>query len=183
MDDPEKYDIMYLESKIYNRHYSRVTFYNLWICVANSLDKSDKILDLGCGAGHLAHILYDMGFKNYTGIDFSGVAIKMAKIKVPTFIFLNDDISCIDYSDYTDFRFVSTETFEHLKDDIDLLKKLPKNNIVFSVPNFTAKLHYRTYKDEEFIKEYYKSVLNINNITPITLKKGRIMFVVEANIF
>jgi len=182
MNDSQKYDERYRVSRIYREHYSKVFYYKVWNCVVDGLVKDDKILELGCGTGQLAQLLYDKGFTNYIGIDFSRVAIEIAKARVPSFTFINDDLNNIDYSNYADFKFVSTETFEHLKNDIELIKKFPKSSIVFSVPNRMAKLHYRKYPSEAFIRDRYKSILNVNNVTALRLGGGKIIFVVEANI-
>lgn len=42
--------------------------------------KSDKILDLGCGAGRTTLPLYEQGFQKIVGIDLSKTAIKNAKM-------------------------------------------------------------------------------------------------------
>jgi trans-aconitate methyltransferase len=183
MSESEKYDKKYTITRVYKKHYSRIIYYKVWNYIANHLTQDDKVLDLGCGPGHLAHILYDRGFKNYVGIDFSKVAISMARTRVPSFIFINDDLNNINYSDYINFKFISTECFEHLEDDIKIIRKLPKNDIIFSVPSYMAQLHYRVYKNESFIREYYKSVLNVNNITSFKLNSVRTIFVVEASIY
>ena len=182
MCESEKYDERYTISITYKKHYSRIVYYKVWSYIADHLTKSDKILDLGCGPGHLAQMLHDRGFKNYVGIDFSNVAIQMAKSKVPSFTFICADLNYIDFSVYDDFKFVSTECFEHLKSDIQLIERLPKNNIIFSVPRSKAKFHYRTYKTEAFIRDYYKEVLNISCVTRIKITTTKALFIVEATI-
>jgi len=182
MDESEKYDKRFDGSKIYNKHYSEVFYYRVWRYVANSLLSSDKILELGCGPGQLANLLYDRGIRNYIGIDFSKVAIRMARARVPLFTFILADLNKIDYSKYTGFKFVSTETFEHLENDIAVIRKFPKNDIIFSVPSYRSKYHRRRYLDEEFIRSYYKDVLNITNVTRSKLGRVKSIFIVEAKI-
>ena len=88
--EKEAYDEIYLNSKIYNKHYTDIRYFLVWEYVMKilSVDKSSKILDLGCGPGHLAEMLHDKEFKSYTGIDFSKVAIEQARIKTPSYIYL-----------------------------------------------------------------------------------------------
>ena len=136
----------------------------------DNLNTNDKILDLGCGPSHFDHMLSDNGFKEYVGIDFSSVAIKMSKEKT-SFTYIESNLNYIDYIKYNDYVIVSTETFEHIEDDISLIKKLPKNRILFSVPNFMSENHYRTYDSEEQIIDYYKNIIDIDNIKEFKVSK------------
>ena len=47
---------------------------------------------------------------------------------------------------------------------LELIKKFPKTELIFSIPNFMAAGHYRVYPNTFFIKEYYKDVLDIHDI-------------------
>jgi trans-aconitate methyltransferase len=131
-------------------------------------------------------MLYDKGIKTVVGIDFSEVGIKMAKEKVPSYTFITADLRNIDYNKYVDYTFVSTETFEHLENDIELIKKLPKNHMIFSVPNYMCADHYRTYNNEDFIIKYYENILKIENIKSFSMgflnDTESIIYVVECNI-
>lgn len=181
--DKEAYDECYTTSEKYKQHYKDVIYFNVWNYVMSNLQKIDKIVDLGCGPGHMLHMLYDNGFKTCVGIDFSKVGIEMAKLKVPSYIFIEADLRNIDYSIYKDFKFISIETFEHLENDIELIKKLPQNHIIiFSVPNYRCIDHYRIYPDVNFIQTYYKDVLNIISIKPFWVGGKSIIYVVEASI-
>jgi trans-aconitate methyltransferase len=180
--DKEAYNQTYLTSMEYKGHYKYSSFFTMWNCVMGKLSKESKLLDLGCGPGPVANMLYDCGFKDYIGIDFSNVAISMAKAKVPSFTFIEADLNSVDFTKYADYNFISTEVFEHLDNDIDLIKKLPKNYIVFSVPNYLCVDHHRVYDGENFIKEYYKDVLNVINVEEIVVSVTNKMFVVEADI-
>ena len=176
------YNEMYLESVIYRKHYSDTVYFPVWKYIVDKLFPDDKILELGCGPGQMAKLLYDKGIRQYTGIDFSSVAIKMAIGNVPSFTFIQANLNDVDFKEYSDYRIISTETFEHLADDTELLKKLPKRRIIFSVPNFMCANHYRTYNSTDHIKEYYKYVLRISDIKPFPIGGNRIIFVIDAQI-
>lgn len=169
----ESYDKKYDESLIYKNHYLDLVYYPIWEYIMDNLNIDDKILDLGCGPSHLGHMLSDNDFKEYVGIDFSSVAIKMAKEKT-YYTYIESDLNHIDYTKYNDYVIVSTETFEHIEDDIGLIKKLPKNKIIFSVPNFMSKNHYRTYDSEEQIRNYYKNIIDVDNIKEFKFNKSYI---------
>lgn len=176
------YDEMYQDSIMYKKHYKDTFYYPVWDYIAGRLLPGRKVLDLGCGPGQLAHLLHDRGFRKYEGIDFSKVAIAMAKKRVPGFTFTEADLFEVDFSGYQDHQIISTETFEHLTSDVELLKRLPKGRIIFSVPNFMCSTHYRTYNNADQIKNYYKNVLDISDIKPFSIGSNRIIFVVEAEI-
>jgi len=183
MIDPfskEAYDECYLTSEKYKQHYKDVIYFEVWNCVLNKFKKTDKILELGCGPGHLANMFHDNGYETYIGIDFSKVAIEQAKIRAPKYIFIEADLQSVDYNQYNDFYFISIETFEHLEDDNNVIKKLPKNKIVFSVPNYMCVDHHRTYNDENFIEQYYENILKIYSIESFNVGGPNIIYVIDA---
>lgn len=51
------------------------------------IDKDARILDYGCGYGRVSNILYEHGYKNITGIDFSESMIAKARNLYPDFNF------------------------------------------------------------------------------------------------
>lgn len=46
-----------------------------------NLNNDVRILDLGCGTGLVGEQLYNMGYKNIDGIDFSDELLKVAESK------------------------------------------------------------------------------------------------------
>jgi trans-aconitate methyltransferase len=177
--EKEAYDIKYSQSTVYKQHYKDVVYYPIWKYVMSKLNKRDKVLDLGCGPGHLGHMLKDNRFKSYTGIDFSNVAIDMAKSLPVDMDLICSDLMKIDYSNYNSHVLTSCETFEHLESDLQLIKMLPKSKIVFSVPDFMSKNHYRIYTDENFIYKYYEDLIKIKSIKKFPVGHGHI-YVVEG---
>ena len=178
------YDNHYKNSLEYKKHYSELgALCDVWTHVASFIDPEDFVIDLGCGAGHLANVLFDKGVQDYIGIDFSEEAIKLVNSLNLSFIFLKDDIMSFSYKDFSSCKFVSTETFEHLKDDLALIKLLPRDaDLFFSVPNYTYFNHYRVYPSSKFISNYYKNHLKIHSIKEFLVKKDAKIFVVNARI-
>jgi EEF1A lysine methyltransferase 2 len=60
--------------------------------MSQNFPKSSSILDIGCGNGHLAKRLSELGFSNVTGIDYSDSAIDLAKRICPLVSFFQLDI-------------------------------------------------------------------------------------------
>ena len=175
----EYYDKKYQESEEYAKHYSKSVYYFMWRKVMSHLSINDDIVDLGCGAGHFGAMLNDYGFTNYTGIDFSSEAIGQAKDKVPSFKWVCDDLFNVKFAKGS--TFVATETFEHIE-DLKLIFKMPQAKIVFSVPNFDAPNHLRTYTSEEQIKAYYKDFIHIEQVDEIVINPKASIFVVKGQI-
>jgi trans-aconitate methyltransferase len=176
----EAYDATYTASKEYKKHYKDIKYYPIYKYVAENIN-SDGVVDLGCGAGHLAHMLYDNGLEYYIGIDFSSVAIEMARKRVPEFKFIKEDLMNLVYTD-DQVTIIATEVFEHLENDRQLIRNMPKCKIIFSVPNFKGKNHYRTYDSESAIKKYYKGLIDIQSIKAFDMGKGNIIFTVIGKV-
>jgi len=128
-------------------------------------DKTCSIIDLGCGAGNMAEILYDNGYKNYIGIDISESMLKTAKKYVPhcaeKFI-LKDLIDETTWELYKDKNvFISTEVLEHIRKDVLVLRSIPSGKLVIiSVPNFSHPNHVRFFTSKRKIIDRYGFVLN-----------------------
>lgn len=134
--------------------------------------RTATILDLGCGSGGLAGTAQKLGYKNYTGVDFSIRAIKEARKKFPDYDFILRDITVPRvqrlYQKYNNF--VCLETLEHIKDDFAVIRMLKKGcRFIFSVPSFDSKFHVRYFPAPEDVIERYKKVLKFNFRNEITL--------------
>ncbi len=81
MKNKEYYNKIYSKSEKYKAGYKDIIYYPVYKKILQYLNYSDQILELGCGSGHLAHLLKDKGFNNYTGLDFSDIAIDHARLR------------------------------------------------------------------------------------------------------
>ena len=180
MFSSESYDQIFATEPEYTGHYSRSSYLPIWKLVAAKIDKDSYILDLGCGPGQFAAYLYDQGFTNYTGIDFSHVAIERAQSINPAFTFICADLSQLRFSRHRPDIIFAIETFEHIADDRALIRRLPPARLIFTVPNYPAPNHYRTYRDESFIRDYYRDVLTIESIERYHCKRSDYIFIVDS---
>lgn len=100
--------------------------------------KNKKILDLGCGNGHLIKILKERGYDVY-GIDNSNKKLDLARNKCPGRIFKCDLESLKLPKEVKEKRFdiiLSTEVIEHLYDPsklIEVSKKVLKEDGEFII--------------------------------------------------
>lgn len=102
-----------------------------------------KVLDAGCGEGHLISKMYNKNSDNlYYGIDITEVALQKAKERCPYAKFEKRELSNIDsYRDFFDVV-VCTEVLEHVYEYnivIEELKKVLKDNgyLIITFPNET----------------------------------------------
>ena len=63
------------------------------------INKTMKILDVGCGYGRTLRELYDRGYKNLIGIDFSSKMIERASSLNPNILFELTDGKRLDFED------------------------------------------------------------------------------------
>lgn len=54
--------------------------------------KDETIVDIGCGTGRFAKLLYDKGYRKYLGIDFSKGMLEEAKRYNPSFTFIEGNV-------------------------------------------------------------------------------------------
>lgn len=170
--DKTYYDELFERQKFYNDHYSNVHYYVQWVQVEMILRafKDRPILEIGCGTGQLAHMLEDLGYTNYSGFDFSEVAIKKAKERTNLPVFVGDALDPKTFErDYD--AVVCLEVLEHLVNDHQVLENIKKGTLVIlSVPNFDDKSHVRWFRSYYQVRSrFYKhvdirSIRLINNI-------------------
>lgn len=113
-----------------------------------------SVLDIGCGPGALAKFI-----PNYSGFDFSEVAVKLAN-HPRVWVGSAYDKSNFNGADY----YVCTEVLEHL-DDFKVISNIPSGQkVIFSVPSFDDESHIRTF-NEAIIKIRYGSLFDFKRIT------------------
>ena len=163
-------------NKIYSKPYPVEKYNEVYKIVCTFLEKfSNKdslIMDIGCGAGGLAALIKDNGYKNYYGFDYSQNAINQSKKRIPEWedrFFIHD---CYKLSKL-DINFeigIATEVLEHLE-DLKILNQLkPSQLFIGSVPNYWAanNAHLRIYPSKFFILYALKN--NQSRLAPSNLQ-------------
>jgi len=164
----------------YKKHWKETPWNAVWQYIVDYLKKEGKtkILDLGCGPGQAAGCLYEGGIKFYTGIDFSEVAINIAKQNFiknykesKNYKFICKDLLKYDFNQEQYDAVISTEFLEHIKEDIFVLNKIRKNTLtIITLPNCDSEGHVRYFpqKNEDDakieIKNRYSKHFNILKI-------------------
>lgn len=119
-----------------------------------------KILDVGCGVGAYAKLLKDSGLNvEYTGIDYSENAIKIAKNQWGF-----GNFKCLDYRQL-DNQFLGEFDLVHLGAFLDvlpngnealefILKQLPRNVLISRIEITKNPSHFTVYDAYDTIKTY-----------------------------
>jgi len=165
----EWYDAIYDDSIKNGDSYA-----NHWVGMPNRLVTwypalllaSGPIFEIGCGPGHLADMCVAYGKTYVKGIDYSSVAIKMAKKILPGRFQVADALACKCLLDELDYEtVVILEVLEHVFDDLAVISGIPVGKeVVASVPNFHTEGHARWFANTQQVKKRYSRLLDIDCI-------------------
>lgn len=171
------YDRLYSDGgwqKQYHKHYSESYYYSGWKLILSLLSNNSnlRILEIGCGNGQFANMLFDNGITNYKGFDFSPIAVRMAKKNNQKYSenFVVDNAYTSELYNYNYNNVVILEVLEHIERDFLVLDRINKNTtIIFSVPNFNSESHVRWFNSKDDIEKRYGDIINIKEIHEIRL--------------
>ncbi len=154
------YDRTFEQNPAAQGHYTRSAYYMIWTVIIDRLRREapSRILEIGCGAGQLAHALHDAGVVgDYCGFDFSSARVAHARRINPGLRFEIADAFSTDL--YTQFSYdavVCTEFLEHVENDLDVLQRLPAGvRVIATVPNFPYVSHVRHFTDAAAVSTRY----------------------------
>ena len=148
----EAFEYFWRQERYINNQYldaSRLEFYDIVAACCDQLlsghQSGDmiRIVDIGCGSGHMLHILHSklrhLDLELF-GLDYANSAVAAARRLLPSATIILGDIfdNCFR-SEYFDFV-LSVETFEHLRDPERALVQAvrlakPGGTLVLTVPN------------------------------------------------
>jgi len=119
-----------------------------------SVKPNELILDAGCGTGH--QLNYYCGDATAgIGVDFTEVAIRIARENFPKHQFLVQDLAGLEFEDEKFDKIVCFNTIEHIQDQDKAMKELKrvlkKDGVIVMGTNIRDSLQWRLY--QMFIKE------------------------------
>lgn len=170
-------------NQAYFKHYSETPYIDMWnkaLEIIIGLD-NPKIIDIGCGPGQFANLLFDNGITDYKGIDFSREAIQLAKDRNINFsnLFTIDDIYTTNIFNDSYNTAILFEVLEHVEDDLSILNRIKsKTKILLSVPNFHSKNHVRFFKNATEIVNRYNNIIEIEDIYTFNINSINKLFLV-----
>lgn len=158
---PSYYDRVYSVSRSYRGKSEKAGHFGLWKRVAALVSPEDMVLEIGCGCGQLALMLYDKGIEYYRGFDFSEVGLGLCRVRVPSYQFTRADARDPEPFEDDDYEVaIAVEIFEHLDDDLAVIRQLPQGTrLIFSVPTFSSPSHVRFFRKNKAVHQYYGRAL------------------------
>jgi len=164
--------------------YWKYNFYGALTLVTERISRMDdpRVLDVGCGAGGLAEMLYDRGIKDYTGFDFSASRLGFARSRVPAYRFEVDDAYTTDLFDTVDYTVVvSTEFMEHVEGDLEVLGRIrPGTRVICTVPDHGHTSHVRFFLNETAVVDRYGPFLADCRVDRVRNVTGTSVFVFDG---
>ena len=160
------------------KHYSECIYYPAWKQVLAWIQEisNPSIIDIGCGPGQIANMLFDHFITDYRGIDYSSEAIAMAIENNPSHKhrFSVDDAYTTSLFNTPYSITLMLEILEHVQDDLYILQRIRNNTyVIFSVPNFPSATHVRWFSSLESAASRYKSCINIEQTANIQLPQSK----------
>ena len=168
-------DVYSNKNSLYNREPRELRYYYPnWIkCIEYIIDNDLKsIIDLGCGPGHFSRLLKEEDNIKYTGIDFSDVAINIARSRNKN---PNNDYVVKDLRQFErppgNHIFTCHEFLEHVTFDIELISSLSSNDqILFSVPSYDSPGHVRAFETTDVVIQRYGGLLDLELLRRTTTR-------------
>jgi methionine biosynthesis protein MetW len=147
--------------------------------------KGLKVLDAGCGEGHLLEMLHEKNKSNkYYGIDITDIALKKAKKRCPFAKIQKMDLSKIKYADASFDVITCTEVLEHVYEYKDVLKEFRRilkkdGHLIITFPNETLWTFGRFILGRRPIKVPD----HVNSFTPSRMRSSaKLQLVSQVNI-
>lgn len=172
-------------NKIYFNHYSKTPYYEIWLGALRYITKimNPIIIDIGCGPGQFANLLFDNGYTDYRGIDFSEEAIINAKNRNVGY----EELFSVENAYETNLfstnynTVILFEILEHVEGDLDILNRIKNgSNVLFSVPNFYSKGHLRIFQNKDEVISRYRDIVDILNVEEFILENDNVIFLVQG---
>lgn len=168
----QTYDEMFKEggyAGVFDLPYKRSAYYPLFRAVRDTLrrNKPQRVLEVGCGTGSMAHMLFDSTDVKYQGFDFSPIAVDKAKKRTGRndAFFVADATAADTYANLQYDAIICTEVLEHIEDDrLAISQWAPGTFFVCSVPNYDADTHVRHFRSVEEVMRRYEGLLDIEKI-------------------
>lgn len=158
----------------------------LYTAAAARIDDDESVIDLGCGTGRFAELLYRNSRRTaaYFGFDFSPATLDEARRTVtsPFAYFLQADLERTEFSQEDTRTYVCLEVLEHLDDDCDLIGKLPAGaRLILSVPSFESDTHVRWFDRLDDVTGRYGALLDFTETVVLPVgDEGRVIYLADT---
>lgn len=169
---PETYDDLFKAggaAGVFDLPYWRSPYYPMFRAVREALrnHKTQHVLEVGCGTGAMAHMLFDSMSLSYRGFDFSSVAIGKARARTGrnAEFFVGDATAEATYANVRYDSIICTEVLEHIEDDLLAISHWsPGSFCVCSVPNYDSDTHVRYFRTADEVAKRYEKLIVVDAI-------------------
>lgn len=163
-----------IESGKINRGNLQINFE--FLMQSGLIKSGQKALELGCGSGNLASLLYDEGI-SIIGSDISQSAVDHARQQYPKIDFKVHSADALPYDNQTFDLVMSFDVFEHLPDvdrHLSEVRRVLKNNgyYVLQTPNKFSNIIFETLKTRSLAWKKYHPSLHFFSQLKRRLKKN-----------
>lgn len=163
----------------YDRAYWDSHYFPLYRAILDEVVRlgGKEVLEVGCGSGSFAHLLFDKSELNYRGFDFSEAAVRKAGArtgKPERFSVARAGDPAVMEHPYD--TIVCMEVLEHIERDLEVVEGWKPGCIcVCSVPNFDQPDHVRFFRHEDEVRERYHGLIELDRVQriPRALVRGR----------
>ncbi len=182
---PVWYDNIYgMKKSVYLLPACQSTIYPIWRRIVGLIGSEERVMDLGCGTGQLAQVLMASRKNFVIGVDFSPVAIEVARSMMPFSRFELGNIYDSSVYDLCEYDcVVLCEVMEHLEEDLKVLEMVkPLAHVIFTVPSYITWSHVRGFSSESEVIERYMHLLEIGGIGEemVNVEEGWKVWVVDS---
>jgi len=143
-----------------------------------------EVFEFACSFGFLAEMILNKidSVKKYVCTNILSEVINIVKIQVVHEKFLTYRLDVNNTLPIFYDTYICT-AFEHIEKDLALIKLMKRGaNFIFSVPNFRHYTHFRTFQNENEIRQRYSEWLNIKSVTQIDTNNFKKKFVVVGEV-
>ncbi len=164
---PQHYDKVYESTELYRLHYSQSRCYELWKRVLRFMRvfPSPRVLEIGCGTGQFAHMLWDTGYRQYHGFDFSTAAVRIATGACEQSFTVADARKPEAYQWNYNLA-LAIDFLEHVEDDFEILGHIsPGTPLVFTLPTFDDPAHVRWFRHPDEIYDRYGVCISFTGLS------------------
>lgn len=168
---PFTYDAMYRSGGyegVYELPYRHSHYYPLFRAVLAELRRRNarSVLEVGCGSGAFASMVFEKTRIDYAGFDFSSVAVEKARARTgrKDAFYIGDATDARSYARPRP-TIVCTEVLEHVEADRRVVEIWAAGtDCICSVPNFDSSTHVRHFRSEAEVRERYGDLIDIRSI-------------------
>jgi SAM-dependent methyltransferase len=158
--NPEKY---------FNLPPTECCLYPVWRAVVREIQAGARVLDLGCGAGHLAWVAHAEGadISSWLGLDFSEGLVGIAnRRRFPSwFKFSLCDVVLGDWVVPAGATVVATDFLEHIEEDLSVVERIRSGSrVVFSLPPHDHETHVRYFPTIGSAVERYEPLVLVQKV-------------------